>query len=108
MFDIIHFDTYTTGHRCKVNELEYSDLLLEALVANSETEIHRPACTSINLSVLKYMYICHTHRVTCMDTATWYKVCGRMCCCAGLLRNPFGLIINILLIKLDEPYFVYI
>ena len=42
MFDIIDFDTYTTGHRCKVNELEYSDLLLEALVVNSETEIHRP------------------------------------------------------------------
>lgn len=31
-----------TGHRCKVNELEYGDLLVEAsLVANDETDIHR-------------------------------------------------------------------
>ena len=31
-----------TGHQCKVNELEYGDLLVEAcLVINGETEIYR-------------------------------------------------------------------
>ena len=37
------FNVYMhTGHQCKVNELEYGDLLVEAyLVVNSETEIHR-------------------------------------------------------------------
>ena len=30
------------GHHCKVNKLEYGDLLVEAcLVVNGETEIHR-------------------------------------------------------------------
>jgi len=40
MFNV---DTYMhTGHQCKVNELEYGDLLVEAcLVVNGETEIHR-------------------------------------------------------------------
>ena len=31
-----------TGYQCKVNELEYGDLLLETcLVVDGETEIHR-------------------------------------------------------------------
>ena len=37
------FNVYMhTGHQCKVNELEYGDLFVEAcLVVNGETEIHR-------------------------------------------------------------------
>ena len=36
-----------------------------------------------------------------MDTTTGNKVCGRMCCCIRDFRG-LGLIIDILLIKLDE------
>ena len=37
------FNVYMhTGHQCKVNELEYGDLFVEAcLVINGKTEIHR-------------------------------------------------------------------
>ena len=40
-----------------------------------------------------------------MDTNTRKKVCRRMRCCAGLHKN-LRMIINILLINSDEPYFV--
>ena len=39
--DIIHFDMHT-GHQCKVNELEYGELLLEACsLVNTESKLHR-------------------------------------------------------------------
>ena len=41
-FLMFNVDAYMhTGHHYKVNELEYGDLLVEALVVNGETEIHR-------------------------------------------------------------------
>ena len=74
-----------TGHQCKVNELEYGDLLVEAcLVVNGETEIHRYNNTT------RYIHIIYTHTYVQghLDTTTGNKVRGRMCCCIGLLRNP--------------------
>ena len=74
-----------TGHQCKVNELEYGDLLVEAcLVVNGETEIHR-----YNYAT-RYIHIIHTHTYIQgrLDTTTGNKVCEMMCCCIGLLRSP--------------------
>ena len=65
-----------TGHQCKVNELEYGDLLEEAcLVVNGETEIHRYSY------VTRYIHIIHTHY-----TYT-YMYIQRMCRCIGLFKN---------------------
>ena len=49
-----------TGHHCKVNELEYGDLLVEAcLVDNGETEIHRYSYVTrcVHIVLITYMHI---------------------------------------------------
>ena len=49
-----------TGHQCRVNELEYGDLLVEAgLVVNGETEIHRYSCVTIHI-IHAHAYV-HTY-----------------------------------------------
>ena len=61
-----------TGHQCKVNELEYGDLLVEAwLVVNGETEIHR-----YNYAT-RYIHIIHTHTYVgynCREQSMWKDV----------------------------------
>ena len=83
---LFNIDTYMhMGHQCKVNELEYGDLLVEAgLVVNGNTEIHRYSY------VTRYVHITNAHRYVQghLKTTTGNEVCGKMCCCIALLRHP--------------------
>ena len=78
------------------------DLLVEAcLVDNGETEIHRYSYATRYIHIMLITYVCYREQ----------SICGRMCCCTRPIRNTtninFGVIINVLLIKPDEPYFVW-
>ena len=95
-----------TGHQCKVDELEYGDLLVEAcLVVNGETEIHRYSYETRCPYCVNYIHG-HTYRVTWIQLQGTKYVEG----CVVVLDSSevlptFGLIINVLLIKPDKPYF---
>ena len=59
-----------TGHQCKVNELEYGDLLVEAcLVVNGETEIHRYSYVIRCPQCVNYV---HAHSI--MYRVTWIQL----------------------------------
>ena len=98
-----------TGHQCKVNELEYGDLLVEAcLVVNGETEIHRYSYVIRCPQCVNYV---HAHNI--MYRVTWIQLQGTKYAegCVVVLDSSevlpiFGIITNVLLIKPDEPYFV--
>ena len=87
--------------------MEYGDLLVEAfLVVNGETEIHR-----YSYSYMQQYDLSRNNKI--MHRVTWIQLQGTkyMEGCAVVLDSSeilptFGVIINVLLIKPDEPYFV--
>ena len=93
-----------TGHQWKVNELEYGELLPEvSSLVNSESEIHR---------YLPYTYASALHYTICYRV-TWIQVQGTkyvegsvVVLDSSEVLPTFGIIINIVLITLDEPYLV--
>ena len=93
-----------TGHQWKVNELEYGELLPEvSSLVNSESEIHR---------YLPYTCASALHYTICYRV-TWIQVQGTkyvegsvVVLDSSEVLPTFGIIINIVLITLDEPYLV--